>query len=155
MTSTSRSGEGRSFAAEVVTGASTVLRGVTVVDTRDGSLLTNQDVITAEGRIAGIAATDPRRPGTHVVELAGKYVVPGYLDMHAHPLGDGDRTGTLRLMLTRGITGFRQMSGSLKLLKQRRAGTLPIPVESPDVLQMPGAVLTPLNAGSAKAAVTT
>ena len=118
-------------------------------------VVTNQDVITAEGRIAAIAATDPRRPGTHVVELAGKYVVPGYLDMHAHPLGDGDRTGTLRLMLARGITGFRQMSGSSKLLKQRRAGTLPIPVESPDMLQMPGAVLTPLNAGSAKAAVTT
>ncbi len=136
-------------------GARTVLRGVTVVDTRDGSLLANQDVTTAGGRIASIGATDPRDTGTHVVELAGKYVVPGYLDMHAHPLGDGDPTGTLRLMLTRGITGFRQMSGSKKLLKQRRVGKLPMPVEGPDVVQMPGTVLTPFNAGSAKAAVAT
>jgi imidazolonepropionase-like amidohydrolase len=136
-------------------GAPTVLRGVTVVDTRDGSLATNQDVTTANGRITGITATNRQDSGSAVVDLPGKCVVPGYLDMHAHPLGDGDRTGTLQLMLTRGITGFRQMSGSLKLLKQRRIGRLPMPAESPDVLAMPGAVLTPLNAGSAKAAVTT
>jgi imidazolonepropionase-like amidohydrolase len=137
-------------------GGATTLRGVTVVDTRDGSLTADQDVTTAAGRIVEITASEPR--GTRdsdVVELSGKYLVPGYLDMHAHPLGDGDRTGTLRLMLTRGITGFRQMSGSMKLLEQRRAGTLPMPTESPAVVAMPGAVLTPLNAGSAKTAVKT
>lgn len=134
--------------------ATTILRGVTVVDTRDGSLVANQDVITANGQIAGITETDRHNTRSRIVELPGKYVVPGYLDMHAHPLGDGDRTGTLRLMLTKGITGFRQMSGSMKLLRQRQMGTLPMPVESPDVVQMPGAVLSPLNAGSPKAAVT-
>jgi imidazolonepropionase-like amidohydrolase len=137
-------------------GGATTLRGVTIVDTRDGSLTANQDVTTAAGRIVEITASELRRtPDRNVVELSGKYLVPGYLDMHAHPLGDGDRTGTLRLMLTRGITGFRQMSGSMKLLDQRRAGTLPMPTESPAVVAMPGAVLTPLNAGSAKAAVKT
>jgi hypothetical protein len=136
-------------------GAPTILRGVTVVDTRDGSLATDLDVTTANGRIVSITATNLQNTDGHVVELSGKYVVPGYLDMHAHPLGDGDRTGTLQLMLTRGITGFRQMSGSIKLLKQRRVGRLPMPTASPAVLAMPGAVLTPLNAGSIKAAVAT
>jgi len=146
---------GRVSYARKAVGTATVLRGVTVVDTRDGSLTTNQDVSTANGRITGITTADPQDNACQAIDLSGKYVVPGYLDMHAHPLGDGDRTGTLRLMLTRGITGFRQMSGSLKLLKQRQNGTLPMPAESPDVVQMPGAVLTPLNAGSVKTAVTT
>ena len=146
---------GRVSRARKAVGTATVLRGVTVVDTRDGSLTTNQDVSTADGRITGITTAAPQDDASQAIDLSGKYLVPGYVDMHAHPLGDGDRTGTLRLMLTRGITGFRQMSGSVKLLKQRQNGTLPMPAESPDVVQMPGAVLSPLNAGSAKAAVTT
>ena len=51
-------------------------------------------------------------------------------------------------MLTNGITGFRQMSGSEELLRRRRTGTLNLPEHSPDLLAMPGAVLTPLNAST-------
>jgi hypothetical protein len=56
-------------------------------------------------------------------------------------------------MLAHGVTGFRQMSGSPRLLAERSAGTLPLPVDSPAVLALPGALLTPLNAGTLSGAV--
>ena len=80
--------------------------------------------------------------------------MPGFADMHAHPLGAGDPSGSFDLMLAHGITGFRQMSGSVRMLKDRAAGTL-MPAGAPRLLAMPGTVLTPFNAGSAAAAAAT
>ena len=56
-------------------------------------------------------------------------------------------------MLANGITGFRQMAGSPQLLRERAAGTLPLPADSPGVVVLPGALLTPLNAGTIADAV--
>ncbi len=136
---------------------SVVLSGVTVVDTRDGSLRTNMDIALEAGRIVGIApvAAGPRDPAATTIDAAGRFVVPGYLEMHAHALELEDPSDTLALMLANGITGFRQMSGSAKLLQQRQSGTLPLPQDSPALLAMPGAVLTPANAGTAEAAIAT
>jgi len=136
-----------------------VLRGVTVVSTRDGSLTPDMDLVLADGRIAEIKpATDGGEGagGTaETVDAAGKFVVPGFLEMHTHVLGPDDPARDLELMLTTGITGFRLMGGSAKLLKQRRDGTLPLSGQTPELLAMPGAVLNPANAGTVRAAVAT
>ena len=137
--------------------AQLVIRGVTVVDPRDGSLRAGQDV-----RITGdqIVSVEPARDdgdvpaAAQVVDAAGRYLVPGFADMHAHPLGAGDPSGSFDLMLAHGITGFRQMSGSARMLKDRAAGTL-MPAGAPRLLAMPGTVLTPFNAGSVAAAAAT
>jgi imidazolonepropionase-like amidohydrolase len=134
-----------------------VIRGVTVVDPRDGSLRPGQDV-----RIAGevIVSVKPAvdgadiPPDAQVIDATGQYLVPGYNDMHAHPFGTGDPSGGLDLMLAYGITGVRQMSGSARMLRDRAAGTL-VPAGAPRLLAMPGTVLTPFNAGSAATAVAT
>jgi len=137
--------------------AQLVIRGVTVVDPRDGSLLADQDVSVAGDRIVSVepAADGAGAPrGAQAVDGAGQYLVPGYNDMHAHPFGNGDPAGSLDLMLAYGITGVRQMSGSGPMLRDRAAGTL-VPAGAPRLLAMPGSVLTPFNAGSAAAVVTT
>jgi len=136
---------------------SIVLSGVTVVDTRDGSLRPNMDIALEADRIVGITpvGAGPRDPAATTIDASGRFVVPGYLDMHAHALELEDPSGTLALMLANGITGFRQMSGSAKLLQQRQSGTLPLPKGSPAPLALPGAVLTPANAGTAEAAIAT
>lgn len=135
--------------------AQLVIRGVTVVDPRDGSLLAGQDVRIAGERIIGVEPTGGDGPATvQVVDAAGQYLVPGFADMHAHPLGAGDPSGPLDLMLAHGITGFRQMSGSARMLTERAAGTL-MPAGAPRLLAMPGTVLTPFNAGTAAAAAAT
>jgi hypothetical protein len=134
--------------------STTILRGVTVVDTRDGSLSPGMDVTVTRNRITDIGPASDQ-PALGVVDVSGKYLVPGYLEMHAHPLESKDPAGSLELMLAYGITGFRQMSGSPKLLGQRAAGTLPLPKDSPALLALPGTVLSPLNAGTDAVAVAT
>lgn len=58
----------------------------------------------------------------------------------------------LAIMLTNGITGFRQMSGSAALLKFRKQNLLQIQDYQPAMLEMPGSVLTPVNTHSVKQA---
>ena len=93
------------------------------------------------------------------IDAAGKFVVPGFLEMHTHVLGEKETARDLKLLLDAGVTGFRLMGGSDKLLKERREGAPPwsdeAPGDTPELLAMPGAVLNPANAGTVKAAVTT
>src|SRR3984957_5317533 len=135
------------------------LRNVTVVDTRDGALAPGVDVLIADGIIRAITTADPAAPtatptDAEVVDGSGRYLIPGLLDMHAHPLNDKHPVGGLELMLAHGVTGFRQMSGSPQLLRERSAGTLPLPADSPALVALPGSLLTPLNAGTIADAVT-
>lgn len=130
-----------------------VLSGVTVIDTQSGAKLPDRAVAIEEGKIAAVTPSSAADiTSAHIVEVRGKFVVPGYLDMHCHPLGSRDDEGNLNMMLAYGITGVRQMSGSPDLLAARRADTL-IPTEAaPELLIMPGMILMPLNAGSPDAA---
>jgi imidazolonepropionase-like amidohydrolase len=131
-----------------------VLTGVTVVDTREGTLSKPMNVSIAGGRIARISdevGTGQSSP----IDASGCYLVPGYLEMHSHALNVPSRAGALELMLTSGITGFRQMAGSDEMLAEWHSGTLELPEDSPEVLSIPGSVLTPANAATAEAAVAT
>lgn len=127
-----------------------ILSGVTVVDVADGKLSPNMDVLTERGKIVSIAPAGglPQAAGTQVVSAPGKFLVPGFNDFHAHPLGPFDVSGTMALMLANGITGFRQMSGSPRMLEERAQGRTPTGRYAPEALLMPGTILTPFNAGS-------
>lgn len=120
-----------------------VLQGVTVVDVRDGSLDPDRAVVIEGGRIARIVPASSVVAGgqARVVDARGKFVVPGYVDMHAHPLNPPDPTDNLKLMLAAGITGYRQMSGSPQLLQARAEGRLDYP-QAPALLALPGTILT-------------
>ncbi|HEX4111817.1 MAG TPA: amidohydrolase family protein [Stellaceae bacterium] len=131
-----------------------VLTGVTIVDTHDGGKSANAAIAIENGKIAQIDRSDriEKNDASKTIDASGKFVVPGYLDMHAHPLGSRDDEGSLNLMLAHGITGVRQMSGSPDMLAARRAGRL-VPTEAaPELLVMPGMILMPLNAASPEAA---
>jgi imidazolonepropionase-like amidohydrolase len=130
-----------------------VLDGGSVVDPRDGSVADDVSVRIRDGRIVEVSKRGTARedPDTDRVDAAGRFIVPGYNDMHSHALNLGNPAGSLALMLAEGVTGFRQMSGSPALLKKRRDHTLPIGPAAPALLETPGTILTPLNAGSSKA----
>ncbi|WP_310533702.1 amidohydrolase family protein [Novosphingobium sp.] len=125
-----------------------MLTGVTIVDPRNGAETAHASVLMDKGRILAIGHGDLAPGDTSVQRVAadGKFLVPGYNDMHAHPLNAEDPSGDLALMLANGITGFRQMSASDRLLRERRESRLPIGLEAPALLIAPGALLTPLNA---------
>ena len=122
----------------------------TIVDTIDGTLIEDATILVAQGRI--IAIEQRGTPGAEGagerVDATGKFVVPGYNDMHSHVLNLDDPSGALALMLADGVTGYRQMSGSPERLRERQEMMLPECIEAPALLEMPGAVLTPLNAST-------
>ena len=132
------------------------LRGGSIIDPVDGGVIENATVLMNQGRITAVepdgwAESDP---SVQSIDARGKFIVPGYNDMHSHVLELEDPSGALALMLAEGVTGFRQMSGSPERLAQRRSGTLPIGPAAPAVLEMPGTILTPLNGATADAVTT-
>lgn len=130
-----------------------VLDNVNVIDTRTGRVARRSAILIENGRIARVGpARSIGMPGVRRVDGGGAYVVPGYNDMHAHPLNDPDPRRNLQLMLANGITGYRQMSGAPPLLAARRAGRLDFPM-APQLLATPGMILTPANAATPEMAV--
>lgn len=126
--------------------------GATIVDPRDGSIHADASVVMEGGRIVEISQSEKRPfPSSDRIDGTGKFVVPGYNDMHSHALELDDPSGVLALMLAEGVTGFRQMSGSPELLRSRRDGRLDLGDAAPALLEMPGTVLTPFTAGSTSA----
>ena len=67
------------------------------------------DVAITDGKIAAIGQNLPRENTTHVIDAAGKYVLPGGIDVHTHldmPFGgttsaDDFETGTRAAALDR------------------------------------------------------
>jgi hypothetical protein len=126
---------------------------VAVVDPRDGSITPHLDVRIAAGRIAEIGTTGGPNQDLPTVDGRNRFVVPGFVDMHAHPLNLRDPGAELKLMLAFGITGYRQMSGTPELLRRRRQLALTTDDQVPGLLATPGSVLTPINAGKPATAV--
>jgi imidazolonepropionase-like amidohydrolase len=119
-----------------------ILNGVTIVDTHTGKLTHNVAIVVDGDKIVRIVhgGTVKSSASAQSIDAHGKYVVPGYLDMHTHTLNDDD-PNQLALLLANGVTGFRQMSGSPAMLESRRQGKWgPSPL-TPELLAMPGTIL--------------
>lgn len=132
-----------------------LIDNVTIVDTRTGGLAPNMSILSADGKIQDIAPTGTIQVDEHtkVVDATGKYVVPGYLNMHMHVIGEQHTDEVMESLLANGITGFRQMSGSYELLQEWHSGAFNQSTDRPALLTMPGDVLTPINAPTPKTAV--
>ena len=141
---------GSSLAQRATINSGLLLTDVTIVDTHTGKLTPHMTVVTDGGKITRVGRAGALVAGgtAHSVDAKGKFVVPGYWEMHAHPIDSPDRADNLTLMLAYGITGFRQMSGSDALLQQRKAGTLMPASDTPELLAMPGSILLRVNAGT-------
>jgi imidazolonepropionase-like amidohydrolase len=97
--------------------AVTAFRGVTVIPMDSERRLTDRTVIVSGGRIQSIgpSASTPIPGGANVVEAAGKFLIPGLNEMHAHiptsGVGSPDVERTLFLYLAGGVTTIRGMLG--------------------------------------------
>jgi dihydroorotase len=69
-----------------------LLRGGTVVDP-SGGLDGVRDIAVQDGVIARIAPDIPAAEASRVLEVAGKIVTPGLIDLHAHVFEGVNRTG--------------------------------------------------------------
>src|SRR5678815_2610360 len=98
------------------------LTGVAVVDGRDSTPRPNQTVIVRGNRIVAVGpAGSTRAPeGARVVDGRGKFLVPGFWDMHVHTAIAGGRE-LLSLYVANGVTGVRDMAGDWPTLTSWRS----------------------------------
>lgn len=88
---------------------------VAVVDTSGGPVKRDMTVAIAGGRIAAIGKSGTVKipQDARVINAAGKFLIPGLWDMHAHIGNDDfDKTAHLRLFIVNGVTGIRIMNGT-------------------------------------------
>ncbi len=100
-----------------------ILRGVTVVNGEGAPPIGPMDVVIEGNRITsihnvgfpGVPIKDEDRPkieeGDRVMELEGYYLLPGFIDMHAHFGGDDQGVPAeypAKLWLAHGITTIRE-----------------------------------------------
>ena len=126
----------------------TVIQNVTVVNTRDGSLTPGAAVVIDGGKIQQIAANNLIivKPTAQAVDGTGKYVVPGFLDMHTHAAGTVTATaplGDFPVLLANGVTGVREAGGTpalIQAMKLQNAAVAGGTADAPEVLIIPSAI---------------
>jgi hypothetical protein len=97
------------------------ISNITVVDVVNGALLAARTVTITDGRIQRIYAYGELVPDQdgQVVDGTGRFLIPGFADMHVHLYTEGD----LLTYVARGITVVRNMAGDSTHLRMRRRVT--------------------------------
>ena len=105
--------------------APVAITSVTVIDGSSASARPNQTVIVRGNRIVSVgAAASVRVPaGARVLDGRGRFLVPGFWDMHAHTAIAGGRP-LLSLYVANGVTGVRDMAGDWDTLRTWRGEIL-------------------------------
>lgn len=85
----------------------TAFTNVTVIDPATSRVTHNTTVTVRADEILEVGGHVP--PGMTVVDLRGKYMIPGLADMHTHAQAEGIDTG---LYVANGVTTVREMAGS-------------------------------------------
>lgn len=93
-----------------------LFRGATLITMDAPGALAHHDLLVRDGRIAGIAPGGSIAPpaGAVIVEAAGRFLMPGLAEMHAHvpgPEAAGWAEDVLLLYLGHGLTTVRGMLG--------------------------------------------
>jgi imidazolonepropionase-like amidohydrolase len=101
-----------------------LLRNVRVIDVRTVASPIAADVAIDKDRITAIdKAGSSVGDGFRIIDGAGRYLIPGLSEMHAHlPTSVGERAATedlLKLYVANGITNIRSMLGDAWHLKLR------------------------------------
>lgn len=115
------------FLAAAIQAQTTAFVGVNVIPMDRERLLKNQTVIVRNGVIAEIGDVKKVKVPKDAVRVdgAGKFLIPGLVDMHTHLLSDSDEypdaiaPDELRVMVANGVTTVRFMIGTPELLALR------------------------------------
>lgn len=103
-----------------VAAQTTAFIGVNVIPMDRERVLSDQTVIVKNGSITEIGPANKVKVPKDAVKIdgAGKYLVPGLVDMHTHLLSDGDEypdsiaEDELKVMVANGVTTIRFMIGT-------------------------------------------
>jgi hypothetical protein len=85
-----------------------LIEPVSIVDVTNGLVLSNRQLMIANGKIVGINANGSEAPAEFVaIDGQDRYVVPGLIDMHTHIYDRKDLVSSLAY----GVTSLRNMRG--------------------------------------------
>jgi hypothetical protein len=100
-----------------------VLDGGTLINGTGSDPIGDSVIIIEGNRItyAGVREPAPIPPDATVVDVRGKWIIPGLIDMHVD-LSHWKEAG-LRLLLAYGVTSVRDLHGSIDHLKKWQAAT--------------------------------
>jgi len=62
-----------------------VLRGARIVSMKGDEVIDNGDIVVTDNRIVSVGARGAVPAGARVIDVTGKTIIPGFVDVHAHP----------------------------------------------------------------------
>jgi imidazolonepropionase-like amidohydrolase len=136
-----------------------VIRDVNIVSTYSGAITPHMAVVIANGTIKQILSdTKVRLTGSATaIEATGKFVVPGFLNMHTHSILNANKPVTdWPLLVANGITGIREMAGAppfIALAKQINSDSAAGKIDAPEIVAMAGTLVINADASQAQSIV--
>ncbi len=61
-----------------------LLKGATLITMKGDEVIKKGDILVTDNRISAIGRNLPRPAGTRVFDMKGKFILPGFVDTHAH-----------------------------------------------------------------------
>lgn len=117
----------------------TAFTGVNVIDIRTGAVAEGVNLLVDGDVIQSISKESPP-PGATVIDVAGRYVIPGLMDLHAHVIPEGifgskKPEETLEILLRHGVTTIRLIplvsESAIGLAARVHTGKIPGPTIVP------------------------
>jgi imidazolonepropionase-like amidohydrolase len=114
-------------------------QGVTLIDVTGGPSRPDMTIVVDGGKFAAVApsAEMTHIRGTRVVDVAGRYVIPGLVDSHQHIATPPDRAAAeavLRRHVYSGVTVIRSMADDLRQVGDLARATLVGEIAGPDIV---------------------
>src|SRR5690348_8444301 len=109
--------------SSTATAATVVYRGAALIDTAHGAVHPDMSIVVEGSRIKAVVPTRDleERGEAEVVDMTGRFVLPGLIDSHQHLATPPDRKfaeAMMRRDLYSGITAVRDMADDLRSVSE-------------------------------------